>query len=390
MPAYPGDFLLSWRCGERTLAVMTHDSPPRAWVDVDLAAIRRNLETACRALPGTQMMPVVKAGAYGHGLEAVARALDMEGVTFFGVANTGEARRLSRAGVRTRPFILGPAFPEEREEIVLNGWCATISTMEEAQHYQSLAAMYGKTLPIHLCIDTGMGRAGFLPDEWAGLGDALEAMPNLLIDGVVSHFPSADEDPVFTEVQIREYADAVAMLGHKFRFRFCHISSSAGLLAYKVPGANLARPGLMLYGVSPVASPWSDALLPTLKLFSRVTLVRTLPAGHGVAYGRTFITDRPTKVATIGIGYADGWPRHLSNRGARVWIHGCSCPMLGRVTMDQIIADVTNVPFLVPGDEVELIGSHIPVTEVAERAGTIPWEILTSLGPRLPRVYHGA
>ncbi len=363
-------------------------SPPRAWVEVDLEAIAHNLDIARQALPGTELMPVIKAGAYGHGLEPVARRLDNDGIIFFGVANVGEARRLSQAGIRTTPFILGPTLPDEREEIVANNWCCTISTLEEAGHFESLAALYEKTFPVHLALDTGMGREGFLPSLLGSILEPLKGMRHLAIEGAMSHLPSADEDVPFTQNEIEHFSACVHELSAHFDLRYRHIAASAGELGYEVPAANLARPGLLLYGVAPMASIYDGVLRPTLRLFSRVTLVRELPAGHGVSYGRTHVTAAPTRVATIGIGYADGWNRHLSGRGARVWINGHSCPMLGRVTMDQIMADVTHVPSVAPGDEVELIGPHIPVQEVAERAGTIVWEIFTGLGPRLPRVYR--
>ncbi len=367
---------------------MQNMSPPRAWVDVDLEAIAHNLDIARQALPGTELMPVIKAGAYGHGLEPVARRLDNDGIVFFGVANAGEARRLSIAGVRTTPFILGPSFPEERGEIVQNDWCCTISTLDEARHFESLAALHDKTFSVHLALDTGMGREGFLPSELGGIIEPLKAMPHLAIEGAMSHLPSADEDVPFTQAEIEQFDGCLELLQNHFDLRYRHIAASAGELAYEVPAANLARPGLLLYGVAPMASIYDGVLKPTLRLSSRVSLVRELPAGHGVSYGRTHITEAPTRVATIGIGYADGWNRHLSGKGARVYINGHSCPMLGRVTMDQIMADVSAVPSVAPGDEVELIGPHIPVTEVARRAGTIVWEIFTGLGPRLPRVYH--
>ncbi len=363
-------------------------SPPRAWVDVDLEAIAHNLDIARQALPGTELMPVIKAGAYGHGLEPVARRLDNDGIVFFGVANAGEARRLVQASIRTRPFILGPTFPEERGEIVANDWGCTISTLEEAGHFESLASLCGKTFSVHLALDTGMGREGFLPEELGSIIEPLQQMRHLQIEGVMSHLPSADEDVSFTQDEIERFSDCVHELGRHFNLRYRHIAASAGELGYEVPSANLARPGLLLYGVAPMASIYDGVLRPTLRLSSRVSLVRELPAGHGVSYGRTHITQAPTRVATIGIGYADGWNRHLSGKGARVFINGHSCPMLGRVTMDQIMADVTHVPHVAPGDEVELIGPHIPVQEVAERAGTIVWEIFTGLGPRLPRLYN--
>ncbi len=363
-------------------------SPPRAWVDVDLEAIAHNLDIARQALPGTELMPVIKAGAYGHGLEPVARRLDNDGIVFFGVANAGEARRLVQAGIRTTPFILGPTFPEERGEIVASNWCCTISTLEEAQHFDSLAALYDKQFTVHLALDTGMGREGFLPSQLSDIIAPLKSMRHLVVEGAMSHLPSADEDVPFTQDEIERFSAYVNELGLHFNLRYRHIAASAGELGYEVPGANLARPGLLLYGVAPMASIYDGVLKPTLRLSSRVSLVRELPAGHGVSYGRTHVTSASTRVATIGIGYADGWNRHLSGKGARVCINGHSCPMLGRVTMDQIMADVTHVPHVAPGDEVELIGPNIPVQEVAERAGTIAWEIFTGLGPRLPRVYH--
>ena len=367
---------------------MSSEIAARAWACVNLEAIAHNLDIARQALPDTELMPVVKAGAYGHGLEPVARRLDSHGISFFGVANVGEARRLQNAGVRTTPFILGPTFPMEREEIVQNNWCCTISSLDEARHFQSLAAVLDKELALHVAVDTGMGREGFLPGQLGEVAVALKSMPNLRIEGIMSHFPSADEDVPFTQDEIGLFADCAATLQQHFPLRYRHIAASAGELGYEVPVANLARPGLLLYGVAPMASIYDGVLRSTLSLHARVTLVRELPAGHGVSYGRTYMTQRPTRVATIGIGYADGWNRQISNKGARVYINGCYCPMLGRVTMDQIMADVTDVPGGVQsGDEVELFGSHIPVTEVAEKAGTIVWEIFTGLGPRLPRIY---
>ena len=367
---------------------MSSESAARAWACVNLEAIAHNLDIARQALPDTELMPVVKAGAYGHGLEPVARRLDSHGISFFGVANVGEARRLQNAGVRTTPFILGPTFPMEREEIVQNNWCCTVSSMDEARHFQSLAAVLNKEFALHVAVDTGMGREGFLPGQLGEAAAALKAMPNLRIEGIMSHFPSADEDVPFTQDEIGLFTDCAAMLQQQFPLRYRHIAASAGELGYEVPVANLARPGLLLYGVAPMASIYDGVLRTTLSLHARVTLVRELPAGHGVSYGRTHMTQRPTRVATIGIGYADGWNRQISNKGARVYINGCYCPMLGRVTMDQIMADVTDVPGGVQsGDEVELFGPHIPVTEVAEKAGTIVWEIFTGLGPRLPRIY---
>ena len=362
-------------------------SPPRAWAEIDLAAFRKNLRVA-REAAGGELMVVVKAGAYGHGLEELARALAGEEIAFFGVANVGEARRIRAAGVETPIYLLGATWADEREEIVARGWTPCLSTLEEAEHFNRLAGEAGKRLAVHLAVDTGMGRGGFLIDELPGLMPALEAMGHLEIEGIGSHLPSADEDEEFTRGQIARYQALIAALGGEDRFKWRHLLNSAGLLGYGHGVCNLARPGLMLYGVSPLRG-FQDRLTTVMTLKSRVTLVRTLPAGHGVSYGRQFVTTRPTRVATVGIGYGDGYPRHLSGKGAEVFIRSRRCPVLGRVTMDQIMVDVTEAGEVCEGDEVELFGPNIPVAEVAARADTIAWEILTGITPRVMRCHVG-
>ncbi len=364
---------------------------PRSWVEVDLEAIAHNLDIARQALPHhAHLMPVVKAGAYGHGLEPVARRLDRDGISYFGVANVGEARRLQQAGVRTPSFIMGPSFPVEREEIIQRHWSCTISSCEEADHLNRLAALYGKTLTVHLALDSGMGREGFLYPDQEDLGgfiDYLRSLEHLKIEGIMSHSPSADEDYTFTQSQIDLFSGWVRELRSHLDIRYCHLAASAGLLAYEIPEANLARPGLLLYGVAPMASIYDGVLRPTLRLRAHVCLVRELPAGHSISYGRTTQLREKTRVATVGIGYADGWSRSLSGSGVCASIQGKLCPMLGRVTMDQIMIDVTDIADVVSGSIVDLICPEQPITRVAELAGTIPWEIFTGLGPRLPRLY---
>ena len=367
---------------------MQHESEPRAWVEVDVEAVAHNLGVARRAAEGAQLMPVVKANAYGHGLETVARRLDGEGLAFFGVANVGEARRLAQAGVRTCPFILGPTPPQEREEILLRSWGCTVSTLEEAEHFEALAALHGREMVLHLAVDTGMGREGFLPEQLGSVVPRLRELTHVHVSGVMSHFPAADEDAAFTREQAALFADCVAELRRSFELSYCHIAASAGELGYRVPVANMVRPGLILYGVSPIESSLAAELRLTLRLLSRVVLVRELPAGHGVSYGRSWVAPQATRVATVGIGYADGWNRHLGGAaGAMVCIHGNPCPVLGRVTMDMLMVDVSALPSVAAGDEVELIGACQPVEQVAAWAGTIPWEIFTGLGVRLPRIY---
>jgi alanine racemase len=349
--------------------------------------MRHNLHVAAEA-SGAELMVVVKAGAYGHGLEEVARAMAGEHIAFFGVANVGEARRIRHAGVDTPIYLLGPTWAEERAEIVAREWTACLSSMDEARHFNQLAADAGKRLKLHLAVDTGMGRGGFPMDQTTGLMAALDALPHLEIEGIGSHLPSADEDPDFTHAQIRTFQELLEALGGVSRFKWRHLLNSAGLMGYDRGACNLARPGLMLYGISPLPG-HTARLRNVMTLKSRITLLRTLPAGHGVSYGRLFVTTRPTRVATIGIGYGDGYPRHLSGQGADVWIRGRRCPVLGRVTMDQIMVDVTSLDEVAEGDEVEVIGAHIPADEIAAKAGTIAWEIFTGITPRVMRCHLG-
>ena len=330
-------------------------------------------------------MAVVKAGAYGHGLEEVAKVLSKENIAFFGVANVGEARRISDAGVATRIYLLGATWAEERAEIVARGWTPCISTVAEARHFDDLARANGSRLKVHLAVDTGMGRGGFVAENLPALFAEVETLRNLEIEGIGSHLPSADEDEEFTRAQFARYAEIVQSLGGPNRFAWRHLSNSAGLLGYGRELCNLARPGLILYGISPLPD-HAVPLRNVMTLKSRVTLVRTLPAGHGVSYGRAFVTTRPTRVATIGIGYGDGYPRHVSGNGADAFIRGRRFPLIGRVTMDQIMVDVTDSE-VAEGDEVEMFGPNIRVDEVATKAGTIAWEILTGITPRVIRVY---
>jgi len=364
------------------------ESPPRAWAEIDLTAMRANLEVA-RQISGADMMVVVKAGAYGHGLEEVARALAGQRIEFFGVANVGEARRVRHAGVETPIYLLGPTWAGEREEIVARDWTACLSSIDEARDFDRLAAAAGKRLKVHLAVDTGMGRGGFVMNDLPGAMASLDALAHLEIEGIGSHLPSADEDTEFTRAQITTFHEILEKIGGAERFKWRHLLNSAGLLGYDRGMCNLARPGLMLYGSSPLAG-FQEKLSTVMTLKSRVTLLRTLPAGHGVSYGRQFVTTRPTRVATVGIGYGDGYPRHVSGKGAEVFIKGRRCPIIGRVTMDQIMVDVTDLRGVNEGDEVEMFGANIPVTEIAEKADTIAWEIFTGITPRVLRCYKGA
>jgi alanine racemase len=360
-------------------------SPPRAWAEIDLRALKSNLAYSRKFLSGS-VMAVVKAGAYGHGLEEIAKALSAQDIEFFGVANVGEARRIRGAGVSTRIYLLGATWQEERAEIVARDWTPCISSLREAEDFNRLALAHGKILKVHLAVDTGMGRGGFVVEHLPETLRQLDALGALDIEGIGSHLPSADEDEAFTVQQFAKFHEIIDSLGGPTRFKWRHLANSAGLLGYEPGICNLSRPGLMLYGVSPLPA-FQEKLSTVMTLKSRVTLIRSLPAGHGVSYGRQFVTTRPTRVATVGIGYGDGYPRHVSGKGADVWIRGKRWPILGRITMDQMMVDVTASDEIQEGDEVELFGPHIPVAEIAEKAETIVWEIFTGITPRVLRQY---
>jgi alanine racemase len=365
-------------------------SPPRAWAEIDLAALDHNLAFA-RQHSGQQVMAVLKAGAYGHGLPELAHHLDSQGLPYFGVANVGEARRLSAIEIKTPLYLLGPTFPEEREEIVHNQWVPSFSTLSEIDHFTRLCDRLQKPLQAHLTLDTGMGRGGFLPHQIPEALDYLALPQNkaLQLRGLGSHLPSADEDPEFTQQQFQQFdtiAQALKPNNKTTSTLYFHLSNSAGLLDYESSITNLVRPGLLLYGVSPLPH-WQERLRPVMTLKSRVSLIRTLPKGHGISYGRTRILEKDTAVATIGIGYGDGLPRALSGQDAHVLINGQKAPLLGRVTMDQIMVDVSHLPHTQPGDEVELFGPNISVSQVAKWSDTIPWEVLPRITPRVTRIY---
>lgn len=357
------------------------ESPPRAWAEIDISALRANYHYARECSGGSEVMAVVKANAYGHGYENVVRALSEMEPAFYGVANVREAREVRRVMPEARVYLLGIANPGEYEEIVRSDFTPCASCLSGLEAYGDLAVQMGKVQRVHIAVDTGMGRGGFLPGS-TELEQALRyEHPGIQIEGVGSHLPVADEDEEFTQRQMAAFGQ-IGTGAERYR----HISNSAGLMHYDGGRTNLVRPGLMLYGVSPLAE-YQARLRPVMRLCSRVSIVRAVPAGQGVSYGRTYVTERDSLIATVGIGYADGLPRAVSGNGARVWINGEYAPIVGRVTMDQIMVDVTELAEVSAGDVVEVFGPNVPVTEVAEAAGTIPWEIFTGIAPRVMRVF---
>ncbi|MBV8899207.1 MAG: alanine racemase [Verrucomicrobia bacterium] len=366
----------------------------RSWVEIDMAALRHNLQVLRnRAAPGVRVAAVIKADAYGHGLATVARALDAD-ADLFAVANVTEARSARTAGATKPILVLGPALPDERAALVEGGFIPSISTVEEAKAYAALVPA-GSRLSVHLVIDTGMGRIGLWGDEVTPVFDAIRRASSLDLTAVSSHLPVADDDPAYTEDQIvrfnRELARRLGAVGSP-----ATILNSAGVLRFGSRAANhdIIRAGLAMYGISPVPE-WQNRLIPALTWKTRVSLVRLVGPGRSISYGRTFITPRETLVGTLAVGYGDGYRRHLSGNHADVLVRGVRCPLLGRVTMDQIMVDLTGAgPVVLPGDEAVLIGrqgrEEILASELAAKAGTIAWEIFTGIGSRVVRRHGGS
>lgn len=366
----------------------------RCTATVDLDAIAHNIRAVAQRA-GTGVIAVVKADAYGHGLAPVVRVLaPLKSIArMFAVANVREAVAVRDAAPGANVLIMSPALPEERLAITGHRFIPKISDLAEATAYSDLAAD-GMPLDVHVCIDTGMGRMGVWMDDAERVVAEMVRLPGVRVAGFTTHLPVADEDPEFTQRQLTAYAHLVARLRELAPgASVSHSLNSAGVGYFPTYSRDLVRCGLALYGVSP--EPEFQALLqPALTLSTRVTLLRDMGSGRSVSYGRTYVTNGNTRVATLAIGYADGCPRILSGRGAEVLISGVRCPLLGRVTMDQIMVDVTRVPGVEVGDEAVLLGrqgsEQISAAELAEKALTIPWEIFTGFHGRIRRHYVGA
>lgn len=359
----------------------------RCWAEIDRAALRHNARLAQeRVGPEVELLAVVKANAYGHGMIEVAGALREE-AKIFGVANLHEAEELRASGIPHPILILGPALPEERAPINQQGLIPSVSSFEEARRFA------GNRSGINFAIDSGMGRIGCWQGDALAELEKISREPELKIHSISTHLPVADEDTGFTREQLARFDALVRQIHARLPGNYkVHVLLSAGILGFARYAFDMVRAGLLLYGSSPLPDE-QKFLRSVMTLKARVVLLRDLPAGRSVSYGRTFTTSRPTRVATISVGYADGYPRSLSNRGAEVLIRGRRCPVLGRVTMDLTMVDVSALSQVALGDEVVLFGrqgtEEIFVAEVAERAGTIAWEIFTGIGSRVRRVYMG-
>jgi alanine racemase len=356
----------------------------RCWAEIDRSAFRHNAKVVRERIGEAEMLAVVKANAYGHGLMGVAETL-AEQVQLFGVANLEEAVAL-RERFHLPVIILGPSLPEEMPTVVERGFIPTISTFDEAQGFDRI----GKT-SVNFKVDTGMGRMGAVENEALEIFKKVAASPKIEIHSVSTHMPVSDIDPEYTRDQLVRFRKIVQQLRENVPGGYkAHVLQSAGTLGFNETVDEIVRAGIILYGISPLPE-FQKLLKPAMTWKTRIGLIRDVPKGASISYGRTFITPKPMRVATLTAGYADGYPRHLSNVGGEMLVRGKRCPLLGRVTMDLMVIDVSHISDVDLSDEVVLMGrqddAEIPCAELADKAGTITWEITTRIGQRVRRVF---
>jgi alanine racemase len=372
------------------------------WAEIDLDAIAHNAREIKRLVgEKTELMAVVKANGYGHGAVAVAETALNNGASSLAVHRTLEGVQLRQAGITAPILIMGYTLPAQAEIIVRWDLTPTVNTPKQAQalsaalrQAQDVAAIHqGKVLPIHVKVDTGMGRFGLLPDEVVDFVRAISKLPGLSLQGIYTHFAMADAaDKAYTLQQFQTYLEVVKRVEEAgFAIPVKHVACSAAALDLPQTHLDVVRCGIILYGLRPSSEvDPTIALRPAMALKSRVARVRTLPAGSSISYGCTYITSEPTRVALVLVGYGDGYHRLLSNRG-QVLIRGQRAPIVGRVCMDQLVVNISHIPNVQQDDEVVLLGQQgdekISAEEVAAWAETINYEVTTSILPRVTRVY---
>jgi alanine racemase len=363
------------------------------WAEIDLGAISHNVRQVREVMAGNaKICAVLKANAYGHGAVTVARTVLQAGVDQLAVAILNEALELRRAGFRVPILILGYTPTYQATTVVEQDITQTIFSMDSAQALSGAAVAACKIVNVHIKIETGMGRIGLRPEDAGAFAAAVAALPGIRIEGVFSHFATADSrDKSFTIEQYKLFTEAlkcIEAMGITIPIR--HIANSAATLNFPAVHLDMVRTGIVLYGLWP-----SDEMVktielkPAMKFKAQVAFVKNMPVDYSISYGRTYFTRRLSRIATLPVGYADGWSRLLTNK-ASVSIRGQRAPLIGRVCMDQCMIDVTHIPEVEIGDEALLFGgADLPVEEIAKHLGTINYEIVCMVGQRVPWIYVG-
>lgn len=364
------------------------------WVEVDLDVFAENLRRLQEFVtPAVRLHLVVKADAYGHGAAPIARVAEQEGVHSVGVATVDEGIELRAHGVGISVVVLSPTLPAEAARIVDHRLNPTVGNLEAARAISDASVAAGAETPVHVEVDTGMGRSGVAPEATVAFASEVAKLPGLRLEGVYTHFPRADApDGRMVERQQSEFLTVVeALRAAGIDPGLLHAANSAGLTKHHSTHYDLVRPGLLAYGLAPSEGvPAPQGLRPVMRFVTRLVHLREMPPGHPISYGGDFVTPERMRVGTAAVGYGHGYPFALSGRGAAL-LRGCRVPILGRVTMDTTVFDLRGVPQAALGDEMVLFGrqgdEEINVRDLAGLAGTIPYEILIGIGRRVPRVY---
>jgi alanine racemase len=360
------------------------------WLEIDLERIRSNYHVIRGLVPtGTHILCVVKDDAYGHGAVRVAQVLQEEGAEWFALATLEEALQLRQAGIKGRMLVFGYVPPSGASTAIEHRIALTVSNDDVARELAEASS--GHRLTIHLKVDTGMGRGGVLADGAMSVLHALSAMKGLELEGIYSHFSCADSDESYSSMQLRRFEKILHQATVEgIRPPLAHLCNSAGILTMKTAIFEGVRPGLLLYGLSPLEGVPIAGLRPAMSMKSRVIAFKQVPTGYGIGYGRTYLTYKPTVVGLLPVGYADGYSRLLSNK-ASVLIGGKRAPVIGRVTMDQIMIDLSEVPGVAVGDEAVLMGEagdqRITAGDLGSLEQSISYEVLSTVGKLVPRVY---
>ncbi|MBX3303256.1 MAG: alanine racemase [Nitrospira sp.] len=361
---------------------------------IDLTALVHNLLQLRRIIsPGSDIMAVVKANAYGHGATETAQALIRHGVVHLAVFSVQEGIALRQAGITVSIVILGPVFPQQVEDLFSHRLTPVVSDPSTLAALGRCATQYSAPYPIHLKIDTGMGRLGFTLNEVEAITKH-SFPPSLYLEGLMSHLADSDGlDTDSTEQQINCFERTLKVVREAgFSIPLIHLANSAGIVRFPSAHYSLVRPGIMLYGYHtlPLSIQPPD-LRPILSLTTRIAQLRLIQPGETVSYNRTFMARRPTRIAVLPIGYSGGVSRHLSNRG-QVLIRGQRATIVGIVCMDMVMVDVTEISHVTVGDEVVLIGKQgteqITAHDIAEWTDTISYEVLCAINPQIPRFYR--
>lgn len=366
------------------------------WAEIDLKAIGHNLREVKKLVGSTKIMAVVKADAYGHGILEVSRACLDYGADRLAVAFMDEALILRRGGVKCPIMILGWTPPQDYERAIENDVILTIYNLDEARRLNQLAESMGKKATVHLKVDTGMTRIGLVPSE-KSLETAINimALENINVEGIYTHFSKADEaDKSYSYRQLEGFLDFTAKIEKRAQqvIPIKHAANSAAIIDMPEAYLDMVRPGIILYGLKPSEEVDYNRidLLPVLSIKAKVTRVENFPSGTRVSYGGTFITTRETKIASLPLGYSDGYSRLLSGKAQVLWGEK-RLPVIGRICMNQCMVDVSEAPQVKVGDEFIIIGKgkndSISVDEIAEKLGTINYEVICMLSHRLPKIY---